>query len=58
MLRQARGEVAKNECPMCEEKSGHSDVPIIIATGRRLDESDHAVSLELGADYYIVKPLV
>jgi two-component system OmpR family response regulator len=38
------------------EIRAHSDVPIIILTGHRLDESDHAVSLELGADDHIVKP--
>jgi two-component system, OmpR family, response regulator len=38
------------------EIRAHSDVPIIIVTGQRLDENDHAVSLELGADDYIVKP--
>ncbi len=34
----------------------HSDVPIIIVTGHRLDEIDRVVGLELGADDYIVKP--
>jgi two-component system OmpR family response regulator len=38
------------------EIRAHSDVPIIIVTGQRLDESDRAVSLELGEDDYIVKP--
>jgi DNA-binding response OmpR family regulator len=34
----------------------HSDVPVIITTGHRLDEIDRIVGLELGADDYIVKP--
>src|SRR5258708_4709329 len=34
----------------------HSDVPIIIMTGHRLDEIDCVVGLEIGADDYIVKP--
>jgi DNA-binding response OmpR family regulator len=34
----------------------HSDVPVIILTGHRLDEVDRVVGLELGADDYIVKP--
>jgi two-component system, OmpR family, response regulator len=38
------------------EIRAHSDVPIIIVTGHRLDESDRVVGLELGADDYIVKP--
>jgi two-component system, OmpR family, response regulator len=38
------------------EIRSHSDVPIIITTGRHLDEIDRVVSLELGADDYIVKP--
>ena len=38
------------------EIRAHSDVPIIIITGHRLDEIDRVVGLELGADDYIVKP--
>jgi two-component system, OmpR family, response regulator len=38
------------------EIRAHSDVPIIIMTGHRLDEIDRVVGLELGADDYIVKP--
>ena len=34
----------------------HSDIPVIIITGRRLDEIDRVVGLELGADDCIVKP--
>jgi DNA-binding response OmpR family regulator len=34
----------------------HSDVPIIILTGQRLDEVDRIVGLELGADDYVTKP--
>ncbi len=34
----------------------HSDVPVIIMTGHRLDETDRIVGLELGADDYIAKP--
>lgn len=38
------------------ETRSHSDVPVIIMTGHRLDESDCVVGLELGADDYVVKP--
>src|SRR3984893_8314762 len=34
----------------------HSDIPVIIITGRRLDEIDRVVGLALGADDCIVKP--
>ena len=33
-----------------------SDLPVIIATGHRLDEIDRVVGLELGADDYVTKP--
>ena len=33
-----------------------SDVPVIVITGQRLDETDRIVGLELGADDYITKP--
>lgn len=33
-----------------------SDVPVIIATGHRLQEIDRVVGLELGADDYVMKP--
>jgi two-component system, OmpR family, response regulator len=33
-----------------------SDVPVIIITGQKLDETDPVVGLELGADDYILKP--
>lgn len=35
---------------------GKLDVPIIIITGYRLDESDKVIGLELGASDYITKP--
>jgi two-component system OmpR family response regulator len=41
---------------LLRETRSHSDVPVIIMTGHRLDESDCVVSLELGADDYVVKP--
>ncbi|TWI72177.1 DNA-binding response OmpR family regulator [Bradyrhizobium huanghuaihaiense] len=41
---------------MLREIRAHSDVPVIITTGHRLDESDRIVGLELGADDYIIKP--
>jgi DNA-binding response OmpR family regulator len=41
---------------LLREMRSHSDVPVIIATGQRPDEIDRIVGLELGADYYIVKP--
>jgi two-component system OmpR family response regulator len=33
-----------------------SDVPVILLTGHRRDETDRVVGLELGADDYMVKP--
>jgi DNA-binding response OmpR family regulator len=33
-----------------------SDVPVIIASGHRLEEIDRVVGLELGADDYVTKP--
>ncbi|MET4033393.1 two-component system OmpR family response regulator [Bradyrhizobium sp. JR7.2] len=41
---------------LLRELRSHSDVPVIIMTGHRLDESDCVVGLELGADDYVVKP--
>ena len=41
---------------LLREFRGHSDVPIIILTGQRLDEIDRIVGLELGADDYVTKP--
>jgi len=38
------------------EIRSHSDVPVIIMTGRRCEEVDKVVGLELGADDYIIKP--
>ncbi len=38
-----------------EIRSGF-DVPVIIVTGRRCDEIDRVVGLELGADDYVTKP--
>src|SRR5499433_497174 len=35
---------------------GRSDVPIILVTGHRREETDRVVGLELGADDYMVKP--
>jgi two-component system, OmpR family, response regulator len=40
---------------LLREIRSRSDVPVIIMTGHRLDESDRIVCLELGADDYIVK---
>jgi two-component system OmpR family response regulator len=39
-----------------KEIRSHSDVPIIIMTGRSREEVDRVVGLELGADDYLVKP--
>jgi two-component system OmpR family response regulator len=33
-----------------------SDVPVIVVTGHRKDETDRVVGLELGADDYVTKP--
>ena len=41
---------------MLREIRSRSDVPVIIMTGQRADESDRIVGLELGADDYVVKP--
>jgi DNA-binding response OmpR family regulator len=41
---------------LLREVRSHSDIPVIIMTGHRLDEIDRIVGLELGADDYIVKP--
>src|SRR5260221_1117775 len=41
---------------LLREIRSHSDVPVIIVTGYRVDEIDRIVGLELGADGYIVKP--
>jgi two-component system OmpR family response regulator len=35
---------------------GTADVPVIVITGHRRDETDRVVGLELGADDYVVKP--
>ena len=34
----------------------HSDIAIIILTGRKIDEIDEVVGLELGANDYVIKP--
>jgi DNA-binding response OmpR family regulator len=36
--------------------AGQVDVPVIVLTGHRRDETDRVVGLELGADDYMVKP--
>jgi DNA-binding response OmpR family regulator len=41
---------------LLREVRTRSDVPIIIATGYRLDETDRVMGLELGADDYVSKP--
>jgi two-component system, OmpR family, response regulator len=41
---------------LLREIRSHSHVPVIIMTGDRPDQIDPIVALELGADYYIVKP--
>jgi len=41
---------------LLREIRSHSDVPVIITTGRCYDEIDRIVGLELGADDYVVKP--
>src|SRR5262244_2079311 len=35
---------------------GRSDVPVILVTGHRTEETDRVVGLELGADDYMTKP--
>ncbi len=41
---------------LLRELRARSDVPVIIATGYRLDAIDRVVGLELGADDYVTKP--
>jgi two-component system OmpR family response regulator len=41
---------------LLREIKSRSDLPVIIITGRRRDESDRVVGLELGADDYVTKP--
>src|ERR1700754_3584052 len=41
---------------LLREIRSRSDVPIIIMTGHRSDETDRVVGLELGAEDYIIKP--
>jgi two-component system, OmpR family, response regulator len=41
---------------LLREIRARSDVPVIIATGHRLEEVDRVVGLELGADDYVLKP--
>jgi DNA-binding response OmpR family regulator len=41
---------------LLREIRARSDVPVIITTGHRGDESDCVVGLELGADDYVTKP--
>jgi two-component system, OmpR family, response regulator len=36
--------------------SRHAEVPVIVLTGHRRDETDRVVGLELGADDYMTKP--
>ena len=41
---------------LLRELRSSSDVPVIVITGRRRDEIDRVVGLELGADDYMTKP--
>jgi DNA-binding response OmpR family regulator len=41
---------------LLKEIRSRSDVPVIIVTGRCLDEADRILGLELGADDYVAKP--
>jgi two-component system, OmpR family, response regulator len=41
---------------LLREIRSHSDVPVVIVTGRRCDEIDRVVGLGLGADDYVTKP--
>jgi DNA-binding response OmpR family regulator len=43
---------------LLREIRSRSNVPVIITTGRRLEEIDRVVGLELGADDYVAKPLL
>jgi DNA-binding response OmpR family regulator len=46
----------ENGLDLLREIRSRSDVPVIITTGRRCDEIDRVVGLELGADDYVTKP--
>jgi two-component system OmpR family response regulator len=37
--------------------NGHADVPVIVITGHRHEETDRVLALELGADDFVTKPL-
>lgn len=45
-----------NGLDLLKDIRSHSNVPVIIMTGHCVDESDRVVSLELGADDFIIKP--
>lgn len=42
---------------VCERIRDVSDVPIIMLTGKRMDEEDIASGLDHGADEYLIKPI-
>jgi two-component system, OmpR family, response regulator len=46
----------ENGLDLLRDIRSHSNVPVIIMTGRYVDESDRIVGLELGADDFIIKP--
>ena len=41
---------------LMRELHGRSDVPVILVTGHRREETDRVIGLELGADDYLTKP--
>ena len=42
---------------LMQDMGAQTDVPIIVLTGHRRDETDRVVGLELGADDYMMKPV-
>lgn len=47
---------AENGLDLLRSLRSRSDIPVIIITGRHLEEIDRAIGLELGADDYVGKP--
>ena len=46
----------ENGLDLLREVRGNFDLPVIIMTGHRRDETDRVLGLELGADDYLTKP--
>ena len=46
----------ENGLDLLRSLRSRSDIPVIIITGRHIEEIDRAIGLELGADDYVAKP--